>query len=200
MNDTVETKSEIEEQQEDIEIIVSEEIADLDTSQEIEDLDDEIAERIQTEIDRRFQSAKDKRWAKLEKQYDALREQMEEGKQIEVETSEFEVDILKKGERLLKKANLSDHPELLEKMGSGEYSKDVSGYVHFLEYVSEMILKATEETPETVVGVIQPSGGIVPTQDLKSLYESARKKLSPGDLNGLTTLKRDFRGRGLEIF
>ena len=200
MNENVETKSELEEQESVDESIVSLGNTDLEISQETENQEKEIAKKIQSEIERRFQSAKDKRWAKLEKQYEDLRDQFENNKQTDVEKNELELDILKRSENLLKKAKLSNHPELLNKMSSGVYSKGVSGYVQFLEDVSELILKSVDGKPENISGVVQPGGGTVPSQDLKSLYESARKKLTPGDLNGLTALKRDFRKRGLEIF
>ncbi len=200
MNETVETKSEFEEQQIESDLDVSEQITELETSQERESLDDEIAERIQNEIDRRFQSTKDKRWAKLEKQYEKLQSKVEERETRKTADSELEIDILNKGERLLRKAGLSNHPKLLKKMNSGEYSKDIIGYVHFLEDVSGMILDSSQEKPEMVSAIIQPDGGVVPTQDLESQYENAKKKLVPGDLNGLTALKRDFRKKGLNIF
>jgi hypothetical protein len=200
MNEVVETKSGFEEQQENEDNVASKQVAEIETSQDVESNGDDLDIKIQAEIERRFQSAKDKRWSRLEKQYETLKGIVEEGEKRAAAEAELEIDILSRGERLLQKANLSNHPELLMKIGSGEYSKDVGGYVRFLEDVSGMILDHAQEGVETVSAVIQPGGGVVPTPDLQSQYEKAKKKLSPGDLNGLTSLKRDFRKKGLEIF
>jgi hypothetical protein len=48
--------------------------------------------------------------------------------------------------------------------------------------------------------LIQPSGGGLPSPDLRREYERRLSALRPGDMAGLMDLKREFRKRGLEVY
>lgn len=47
---------------------------------------------------------------------------------------------------------------------------------------------------------IQPSGGGLPTPDLRGEYERRVAALRPGDVAGLMEVKREFRKRGLVVY
>ena len=54
-------------------------------------------------------------------------------------------------------------------------------------------------TPSSPASVVISGGGSAPA-DLRQAYERRRRALRPGDIQGLTALKREFRQKGLDVF
>jgi hypothetical protein len=169
------------------------------------ELDGQISEHIRQEVERRFQSAKDKRWAQLEKQYGRLHEINEQtgsatpqGRVSQSKNREGEV--MWRAAMLLERIGLGNDPEAVSLMQGIAHDQDEDGYLDMMEDLVELSLRRTgiEKTPEAAV--IQPSGGNAPVQSLKEAYEQHKKKLRPGDVNGLMALKREFREKGLDVF
>lgn len=169
------------------------------------ELDGQISEHIRQEVERRFQSAKDKRWAQLEKQYGRLYELSEQtGSEIpEGSISQSNVregEVMWRAAMLLERIGLGNDPEAVSLMQDIAHDKDEGGYLDMMEDLVELTLRRTgmENSPESIV--IQSSGGTVPVQNLQEAYEQQKKKLRPGDVNGLMALKREFREKGLDVF
>ena len=130
------------------------------------ELEEHLRKQIEEAVERRFQSAKDKRWAQLEKQYGELGD--------------------------LQKALSAEQVQGGEKPESGEY-------LDLLENLTNLVLQGARKGNVHPAAVVQPSGG-APQADLRSEYQMRLQQLRPGDVNGLMELKREFRGKGLEIF
>jgi hypothetical protein len=179
------------------------------------ELDERIGEHIRQEVERRFQSAKDKRWAQLEKQYGQLHELSDQSgsafpdggasqERISHEKTFQEKDgegeVMWRAAMLLERVGLGNDPEAVSLMQRIAHSQDEEGYLEMMEDLVTLTLRRTglEESPEAVV--IQPSGGIAPAQNLQEAYEQRKKGLRPGDVNGLMALKREFREKGLDVF
>ena len=175
----------------------SSETVDADTS--LVELETRLGERVQEEVERRFQSAKDKRWARLEKQYGMLSElskvpEPETGKQL----SKGQALELASARRLLRQAGLMEDPEALELLR--EYRQDAPGSgTRLLEGISQLALRRLNRKPVKPGAVIQPSGGMA-TADLRADYERQVRRVRPGDVAGLAELKREVRKKGLEVF
>jgi hypothetical protein len=179
------------------------------------ELDGRISEHIRQEVERRFQSAKDKRWAQLEKQYGHLHELSElTGSAIpQVGTSQrkasqrkafqekaMEGEVIWRAAMLLERVGLGNDPEAVSLMQGIAHSQDEEGYLEMMEDLVALTLRRNglEGTPDA--SVIQPSGGITPVQSLQEAYEQRKKGLRPGDVNGLMALKKEFREKGLDVF
>ena len=136
----------------------------------------ELEARLQAQIDeaveRRFQSAKDKRWAQLERQYGELSELQ---KTLSAE-----------------QAQGGGRPDSGRSPESGEY-------LELLENLTTLVLQGAKKGNVHPAAVVQPGGG-APQADLRSEYQVRLQQLRPGDVNGLMELKREFRSKGLEIF
>ena len=82
---------------------------------ELSALEARLEARIQGEVERRFQSAKDKRWAQLEKQYGQLRELTRGGSEAAADAGEEPgATVLTRARRLLAQAGLGADPEALK--------------------------------------------------------------------------------------
>ena len=165
------------------------------------DLETRLGERIQAEVERRFQSAKDKRWSQLEKQYGALSELAQApaptptldkrpGKQSNGE--------LASARRLIGQAGLMHDPEALDLLRAYRSGAPGAG-TRLLEGISQLALRRLSREPVKAGAVIQPSGGLA-VQDVRADYERRVRKVRPGDVAGLAELKREFRKKGLEVF
>ena len=162
-------------------------------------LERQIEERISAEVERRFQSAKDKRWAQLERQYGALSEFQ---KALDgPETSQGKADswVVEKAHGLLKMAGLENDPEVSALLRERPYAADTDGYVALLSDLTEMVLRRNGRGTTSAAAVTQASGGL-PVNDLREDYELRKRQLAVGDVNGLMALKREFRAKGLDIF
>jgi hypothetical protein len=179
------------------------------------ELDERISEHIRQEVERRFQSAKDKRWAQLEKQYGQLHELSEQAgstfpdggasqERVSYEKTfqekNREGEVMWRAAMLLERVGLGNDPEAVSLMQGIAHSQDEESYLEMMEDLVTLTLRRTglEKTPEAAV--IQPSGGIAPAQNLQEAYEQRKKGLRPGDVNGLMALKREFREKGLDVF
>ncbi|MDH3944362.1 MAG: hypothetical protein OEV06_09750, partial [Anaerolineae bacterium] len=161
---------------------------------------------IAEEVERRFQSAKDKRWARLERQFGALKEFKEafDGEKSDAvgrNAATYDDDWLaKKTREFVEAAGLSNDAEMKALLQEGEYSPDVEGYVDMLGDITELALRRAGRRRGQPATVVQPTGGGAPQPDLRNQYDQRKSKLRPGDINGLLDLKREFRKKGLEIF
>lgn len=170
---------------------------------------DELVALIEREIDRRFQSAKDKRWAQLEKQYGDLHELSQKTAEPLPQPPssqghpELEEQLMERAEALLKRLGLRNTPEaaaILRDQGSLE---GPGGTLALIDRVLEMALRdfnASQPPAPTPAGMVAPGGGSVDSTDLEAVYRQRRKHIRPGDVNALTALKREFREKGLNIF
>ena len=180
---------------------VSKEERDEQTSQS--ELNERIVEHIRQEVERRFQSAKDKRWAELEKQYGSLQALSE---RVGAEQPESLEEKSRKGAliarviRLVDKAGLGDDPEALALLEARKGENDLGSYLNLLDDLTELALKRAGRGKVTAAAVVQPGGGNAPVGDLREAYERGKKRLRPGDVNGLMALKREFREKGLDIY
>ncbi|KAA3643429.1 MAG: hypothetical protein DWQ07_23230 [Chloroflexi bacterium] len=176
---------------------------DEQTSGEVErpnsPLEKQIEEHIASEVERRFQSAKDKRWAQLERQYGALSElqkAMDGQDEIQATDDNWVID---KAQGLLKMAGLENDPEVSALLREKPYGADNDGYVALLSDLTEVVLRRNSRGPTNGAAVAQPSGGL-PVNDLREDYELRKRQLVAGDVNALMALKREFRAKGLDIF
>lgn len=168
-------------------------------TKELGALEARLEARIQDEVERRFQSAKDKRWAQLEKQYGELRELTQTNSKAVKAVDEGLADTaLMRARRLLTMAGLNADPEALSLLRG--YSGGGAGREErLLTEVAELALRRLKRTPASAGAVIQPGGGMA-APDLRADYERAIKRVRPGDVAGLAELKREFRKKGLEVY
>lgn len=170
-------------------------------------LEERLGARIAAEVERRFQSAKDKRWTQLERQFGALSELQ---KSLKDDDSNADSQtppsghaddwLARKTHNLLDATGLVNDPEVQAIIRRGAYSPDADGYLDFLGDITKLALQRAGRPTPTAASVAQPSGGGVPEPDLRSEYDLRKKRLRPGDVNGLVELKREFRGKGLDVF
>lgn len=198
-SDVVSGESEVQTEPE----LISTDGRDEQTSQM--ELDEHIRSQIREEVERRFQSAKDKRWAQLEKQYGHLHELSE---RAETGVSKTQLshggnlggEIAGRTARLLKRVGLGNDPEVIALLHDQVESFGGGDYLDLMEDLVAITLRreGREEVPAAVV--IQPGGGIAPVENLQGAYEQRKKKLRPGDVNGLMALKKEFREKGMDVF
>lgn len=177
---------------------------------EKEGFEKQLGEMIEKEVDRRFQSAKDKRWAQLEKQYGHLSE-LREIAGILKTTSEAEEDQPLQHEedletRLRSLADLPgvrDNDEARALILRSLDAPDLTAYTQVMENLIRMTLGGTSRTgplaPVSAATALTPGGSDAPG-DLAQAYQRRRSQLRPGDVNALTALKREFRQKGLDVF
>jgi len=163
------------------------------------ELEQRLSERIADEVERRFQSAKDKRWSQLEKQYGALSELAETLSKQSAARREGDWAPAKARE-VLEAAGLANDPEVVDLITHGQYTPGLEGYAELLGDITELVLGRAGRAPASPASVAQPSGGGTPEPDLQAEYEKEKGRLRPGDVNGLTELKRRYRAKGLDIF
>ena len=170
------------------------------------ELDAQIAERIALEVERRFQSAKDKRWSKLERQLGALNEfqNSQSGGETDEGESPGEMNgedaLARKTSALQDSLGLLNDPDVNALFESASYSQDTEGYIDMLTDITKLALERSKRPVATAASVIQPSGRSAPAPDLRSDYDTRKTRLRPGDVNALMELKREFRKKGLEVF
>jgi len=163
-------------------------------------LDVQLVELIRQEIDRRFQSAKDKRWAQLEKQYGELN-RLVDGRPSDGDRAETpERQLLERIHTLAVQAGMANDPRVVALLQREDLTDDLEGYLGLLEGITQLVLEQENTRPVSAGSVIQPGGGQAPLQDLRQDYEMRRRKLRPGDVDSLTALKREFRGKGLQVY
>ncbi len=168
---------------------------------ELEALEQRLETRIQDEVERRFISAKDKRWAELERQYGKLsslsaRAVGEPGHQLE---SDKEKPPVSQVRRILQQANLENDPEALHLLRQAR-GQGPQAELRLLADLAELALRRVEKPAAKASAVILPSGGGLPAPDLRAEYEKRLTGLRAGDVAGLSELKREFRNKGLEVY
>lgn len=169
------------------------------------ELEARLGERIADEVERRFQSAKDRRWAQLEKQYGALRQAqrvqgMNSNEQRRGASSIDDSWVMARAQHILEGAGLANDPEVLELFHEGQYTPDVEGYLDLLGDITEVTLRRANRPHASAAAVAQPGGSNLPEPDLRDEYEQRRKRLRPGDVGALMELKREFRQKGLNVY
>lgn len=169
------------------------------------ELDERISEHIRQEVERRFQSAKDKRWSQLERQYGHLHELSERAGSSAPEGRishgrSLDGEVMWRAAMLLERVGLGNDPEAVSLMQEISHSQDEKSYLDMMEDLVTLTLRRTGLEKAPAATVIQPSGGIAPAQDLREAYEQRKVRLRPGDVNGLMALKREFREKGLDVF
>ena len=174
---------------------------DQPASQQHEPLPETLAEHIRQEVERRFQSAKDRRWAQLEKQYGELKQQ-QSGAPAQGEADDISAapaKLLARASRMIADAGLANDPQLGDILESDAYGEGVEGYLALLEDITRLALKRAAKAPASAGSVAQPGGGTA-QHDLRQAYEARKRALRPGDVDGLMALKQLFRGQGLDVF
>jgi hypothetical protein len=167
-----------------------------------EGIEQHMAEIITAEVEKRFQSAKDKRWTELERQFGALQEfqqTLETAKAETAQSTQSEDWLAQKAGGLLEDSGLANDPEVQELLQEGGYTADSDGYLHLMEDLTQLALRRANRPRATAGSVIQPSGG-APKPDLRQEYERQMRRLRPGDVSRLMDLKREFRQKGLDVF
>ncbi len=163
-------------------------------------LDEQLSAHIQQEIERRFQSAKDKRWAQLEKQYGELSQLMEQGTSAQVSAEPAAPGMFQRIHKLVQRAGLDNDPRMVTVLQRANTSEGLDGYLSILEDITGLVLGEATDQLVSAASVVQPGGGQAPLPDLRQSYEARKRQLRPGDVDGLTALKREFRGKGLQVY
>lgn len=189
-----------------------------------------IEEAVDAAVERRFQRAKDIRWAKLEKQYGSLNELAERagaiseeegtGASAEQAAEVKEQDLLAEPEGDAPEylaQPLAERVQALAKMPGLKENEDAramllrharpEGIEEYAALLEDLLLLGGER-PAQVPGDREksiPASAVIPgggdaPADLRQAYERRKRALRPGDINALTALKREFRQRGLDVF
>ena len=168
-----------------------------------------LTEMIEKEVARRFQSAKDKRWAALEKLYGDLHELSEQAQTAVSPTPEnaqpqgapvedFEARVTS----LAGMQGIRENEDAVALILRNRQPADQAAYIALVEELLQTVLGDTppgEQSAVSAAGVVIPGGGEA-TQNLEQSYQRRKKLLRPGDVNALTALKREFRQKGLDVF
>ena len=169
-----------------------------------------LGEMIEKEVSRRFQSAKDKRWAQLEKQYGDLSELREIAGSL-LTSSEAGQEIRPQHDPDLETRirSLADLPGVRENEDARALilrnlgDPDLLTYVRVMEALIQITLGTIQgervRGPVSAATAMTPGGSDAPG-DLAEAYQRRKHQLRPGDVNGLTALKREFRQKGLDVF
>lgn len=167
-----------------------------------------LAEMIEKEVARRFQSAKDKRWAALEKKYGDLHELSEQAQAAAVpepnsNAGETETDFQSRIHALANLPGIRENEEALTLILRNQNPPDQQTYTALVEAILQTALGdgAPPNHPDiaSAASVVIPGGGEAP-HDLAQDYQRRKRHLRPGDVNALTALKREFRQKGLDVF
>jgi hypothetical protein len=170
-------------------------------------LEARLGERIAAEVERRFQSAKDKRWAELERQFGALSDYRQAAEQEQSQAGQGgkeplpppEEWALDRARHILAAAGLENDAQVAALARQGNYAPTLEGYVAFLGDLTEMVLRRSGKRPASAATALPP-GGQAPPPDVAAEYQRRLKALRPGDVNALMALKREFRQKGLEVY
>ncbi len=159
-------------------------------------------------VSRRFQSAKDKRWAQLEKQYRRLSqlaaaaETAESAGSAEKQAAAPEIphDLEQRLKRLADLSGLRVNEDAAALLLWHKPSAGMTGYLDLVEGLLGLTLgtpPARPAQPVTAASAVTPGGGTAP-DDLTQANQQRKARLRPGNVNALTALKREFRQKGLE--
>lgn len=189
-----------------------------------------VAEAVAEAVERRFQSAKDKRWDELEKQYGSLSELAErlgEGMGASAEhdaiafnetASAVEDDVLAvpEGDAPATPAgSLTERVQALAKLPGLRENEDARamllrhakpGGIEDYAALLEDLLRLGGSALKLESGRLStPASMVIPgggdaPADLRQAYERRRRALRPGDVQALMALKREFRQKGLDVF
>jgi hypothetical protein len=174
-----------------------------------EEIPAELLDLVSKEIERRFQSAKDKRWAQLEKQYGELHELSQQKDSPLPQAASIssdlpiETQLMERAQSLLKRLGLRNSPETAALLRDQDAFDGPGGYLDLVDKVIGVILpeEGSRELPiPSPAGVVTYGGGSAASADLAAVYQHRKKKIRPGDVNSLMALKREFREKGLNIF
>jgi hypothetical protein len=158
---------------------------------------------MQEEVDKRFQSAKDRRWAQLEKQYGELGQLQERAKDLfSKPASQWggALTVMERAARVLEGAGLSEDVEAVALINKKAECEEMGDFLDLMEDLTSLALRRIGKGEGSAATVSQPGGGKAPLQDLRYSYELRKKKIRPGDVNALMALKREFREKGLEVY
>ena len=169
-----------------------------------------LGEMIEKEVNRRFQSAKDKRWAQLEKQYGHLSELRELADNLhtsseagEVPAFQHEADLETRIRSLADLPGVREHENARALILRNLDAPDLAAYVRVMENLIRITLGEVSGadilSPVSAATALTPGGSDAPG-DLAQAYQRRKQQLRPGDVNALTALKREFRQKGLDIF
>ncbi len=171
-------------------------------------MEDALIEMIEQEVSKRFQSAKDKRWTQLEKQYGDLSELREMVAEL-LEKSPAppaapgeETSLADRVAALGEYPGLKAHNTARTMLSARGAPQDLTSYTQLLEdllMVTHGVKDGSLPTPVTPATAVTP-GGSNAAGDLWQAYQRRKRQLRPGDVNALTALKREFRNKGLNVF
>ncbi|MFN2143709.1 MAG: hypothetical protein ACK2T7_00075 [Anaerolineales bacterium] len=177
----------------------------------------DLAALVEKEVNRRFQSVKDKRWAQLEKQYrdlSTLRQDADallaavEAAEMAAETAVSEpagIGAEALEEKILSLANLPGirgNEDATALILRHREAGDLGDYLDLVEGLLALTLGQGDDNPPaavTAASAVTPGGGQA-VDDLAQEYLRRRSQIRPGDINALTALKREFRRKGHEVF
>ncbi len=166
---------------------------------------------VREEVERRFQSAKDKRWTQLEKQYrelSELRAQIgtpEEGDAPAEEGGRDQgEDLAARVMALARLPGLRANEEATARLLRHKADGGTDGYLALLEELLALVLgdapgQGAAVSSASAASAVTPGGSAAPA-DLVQAYQRRKAMLRPGDVNALTALKREFRQKGLDVF
>ncbi|MGD2026625.1 MAG: hypothetical protein PVI99_02310 [Anaerolineales bacterium] len=166
---------------------------------------------IEKEVAWRFQSAKDKRWAALEKKYGGLSELSEQARDLISRLARESGSPAPDGEARFENRihSLAGLPGIRENEDAqalilrSQGAEDLEEYAGLVEGLLRLALGGeggeTASPPATPATAVIPGGSDSPG-DLEQAYRRRRNRLRPGDVNALTALKREFRQKGLDVF
>lgn len=168
-----------------------------------------LSEMIEKEVARRFQSAKDKRWAELEKIYGDLHELREQaqtavspGVDADLPTEELEPDFEGRVTALAGLPGIRENEDAVALILRNRNPADQAAYTSLVEGLLQTVLgggEAAATMTASAASMVIPGGGET-SNDLEQAYRRRKKLLRPGDVNALTALKREFRQKGLDVF
>ena len=192
-----------------------EQVRDSGRERDQQTLQDEarLAALVREEVERRFQSAKDKRWTQLEKQYRELSElraqigMPEEGDAPAEEGGRDQgEDLAARVMALARLPGLRANEEATARLLRHKADGGTDGYLALLKELLALVLgdapgqgAVVSPANASAATAVIPGGNAAPA-DLVQAYQRRKAVLRPGDVNALTALKREFRQKGLDVF
>ena len=189
----------------------------LDASHITSSAVDDLAALVEKEVNRRFQSVKDKRWVQLEKQYRDLSTLRQDADALlaAVEAAEMTAGAAVSEpagmapedleEKILSLANLPGirgNEDATALILRHREAGDLDDYLTLVEGLLALTFgggEAASPAPVTAASAVIPGSGQA-VDDLAQEYQRRRSQLRPGDINALTALKREFRQKGMDVF
>jgi hypothetical protein len=148
-----------------------------------------VAKRVQQEVDRRLQDAETRL---------AEKPALPQPSDQEL-ANEPHAPAVSQVRRILQRAKLENDPEALRLLRQAR-GQGPQAELRLLGDLAELALRRVDKPAAKAGAVIVPSGGGVPTPDPRTEYEKRLQTLRPGDVGGLTELKREFRAKGLDVY